>query len=60
MLGDISTVHEELIGIKASRSMTELPEDSHLQLTEEHVLRVGLSMEEHSKAHVEPVMEEDV
>ena len=31
---------------EASRSMTELQDDNHLQLTDEHVLHVGLSMEE--------------
>jgi len=34
------------IGIEASRSMTELLDDNHLQLTGEHVSHVGLSMEE--------------
>lgn len=35
-------------------------DDSHLQLTGEHVLHVGLSMEEKSEAHVESMMDEDV
>ena len=34
--------------------------DIHIQLTDEHVLHVGLSMEEQLEAHVEPMMEEDV
>lgn len=44
--GDISTIDEEPIGIGASRSMTELPNDNHLQLIDEDVLYDGLSMEE--------------
>ena len=57
---DSSTVVEELIGTEAPRSMTELPDNSHLQLTGEHIMHIGLSMEEQSKVHVELVMEEDV
>lgn len=60
MLGDISNVDEDPIGTKASRSMTELSDDNHLQLTGQHVLHVGLYMEEQLEAHVEPMMEEDV
>lgn len=56
---DISTIDEALIGTKASRSMTKLQDNNHLQLTREHVLHVGLSMEEQFEAHVEPMMEED-
>ena len=41
-----STVVEEPIGREASRSMIELSDDNHMQLTSEHVLRVGVSMEE--------------
>jgi len=51
---DNSIVVEELIGIEASRSMMELSDDSRLQLTGEHIVHIGLSMEEQSKAHVEP------
>lgn len=40
--------------------MTELSNDSHLQLTREHVSHVGFSMEEQLEAHVEPMTEEDV
>ena len=40
--------------------MTELQNDNHLQLIDEHVLHVGLSMEEKLEAHVKPMMEEDV
>lgn len=42
------------------RFMIELQNDNHLQLTDEHVVHVGLSMEEQSEVHVEPMMEEDV
>jgi len=35
-------------------------DESHLQLTNEHVLHVGLSREEQLEAHVEPMMEEDM
>jgi len=58
--GDIPTIDEELIGTEASRSMTELSDDSHLQLTGGHVLHVGLSMEEQSEARVESMMDDDV
>jgi len=58
--GDISIVDDELIGAEASKSMPELLDDSHLHLTREHVLYVGLSMEEKLEAHVESMMEEDV
>lgn len=57
--GDISIVDEELIGIEASKSMTELSNNNHLQLTGENVLHNGFSMEKQLEAHVEP-MEEDV
>ena len=40
--------------------MTELRDNNHLQLTDEKLLHVGLSMEEQLEAHVEPMMEEDV
>lgn len=57
---DSSTVVEETIGIEASRSMTKLPDKSHLKLTSEHIMHIGLSMEEQLKDHVKLVMEEDV
>ena len=44
--GDNHTVVEEPIGTEASRSMTKLSDDNHMQLASEHVLHVGLSMEE--------------
>jgi len=40
--------------------MTELQNGNHLQLTDEHVLHVGLSMEEQLEAHAKPMMKEDV
>jgi len=40
--------------------MTEFSNDNHLQLTSEHVLCVGLSMEGQLEARVESTMEEDV
>ena len=46
MSGEKSTIVEEPIGIEASRSMTELSNDNQMQLTSEHVLCVGVSMEE--------------
>ena len=45
----MSTVHTTIGEVsidEASRSMTELQNESHLQLTDEHVLHVQLSMEE--------------
>jgi len=57
---DISTVDEDPTSTEASKSMTVLSDYSHLQLTGEHVLHVGLSTEEQLEAHVEPMMEEDV
>jgi len=60
VLEDNSTVVEEMIDTKASRSMMELLDNSHLQLASEHVVCIGLSMEEQSKAPVELVMGEDV
>lgn len=59
MSGDVSTIDEEPIGIEAFSSMTELPDDSHLQLAGEDVLYDGLIVEEQLEAHVEIVMEED-
>lgn len=50
VLGDITIVDEELIGIEAPRSMTKLLDDSHLQLTGDDVLYDGLSMEEQLEA----------
>ena len=38
--GDNSTVVESSIGTEACKSMTELSDDNHMQLTNEHVLRV--------------------
>jgi len=55
---DNSTIVKELIGTEASKSMMELPDDSRLQLTGEHIVHIGLSMKEHSEAHVELVMED--
>jgi len=56
----IPTVDEEPIGTEASRAMKELSDDSHLQLTGEHVLHVGLFMEEQLEACVESMMDEGV
>ena len=39
--------------------MTELPDDSHLQLTDEDALYDGLLVEEKLEAQVEAMMEED-
>ena len=46
MSGDNSTVVEEPIGTNSSRSMIELSDENHMKLTSEHVLHVGVSMEE--------------
>ena len=43
---DNSTIVEEPIGTEASRSMTKLSDDNHMQLTSEHALCVEVSIEE--------------
>ena len=44
--GDSSTIVEEPIGTKSSRSVIEFSDNNHMQLTSEHVLCVEVSMEE--------------